>query len=134
MGGRRIWRVLLIDDDAAFLQQMQTAFRKAGYLVETAPNGARALERYEAEPADLVVTDIFMPERDGLETIMALARVTPTPQIVAIDGEPPLGGQDWLEVARRMGAAATLRKPFELDDLLDTAAWLLETDPDEPTA
>jgi DNA-binding response OmpR family regulator len=79
-------RVLLIDDDVAFLRMMGIAFAQAGYEVDTAQDGAQGVEQFRAEPADLAVVDMLMPVRDGVETLIALRALHPGVRIIAISG------------------------------------------------
>jgi CheY-like chemotaxis protein len=71
-----------------------------------------------ARPADVIITDIFMPEKDGIETIHELRREFPSVQIIAMTGRESLTDFDAFEVARELGAAKTFKKPFKLDDLV----------------
>jgi CheY-like chemotaxis protein len=114
-------RVLLIDDDAQLLRQMSVAFIGAGFIVQTAADGQAALARFLRAPTDLVVTDIIMPNREGIETIVALKKANPLVKIVAISGGFRVGPADFLELARHVGADAVLAKPFRLSDLISLA-------------
>jgi CheY-like chemotaxis protein len=114
-------RILIIDDDPdtrAFLEQALTS---AGYETLTAAEGEEGLKRYLSEPVDLVITDLFMPERDGLETIADLHKRFPGLPIIAMSGRTPA----LLPAARAMGANDTLQKPFSLDQLLALVQKLL---------
>src|SRR5256885_5837857 len=76
----------------------------------------RSLQR--ARPADVIVTDIFMPEMEGIETIHDLRREFPEAKIIAMSGRDPLANLDVFEVARQVGAAKTFNKPFKFEDLI----------------
>lgn len=117
--------ILLIDDDLELLRQMATAFRLAGYAVHAAPDGQAGLARFMAAPSDLVVTDIIMPNREGIETIVALKKACPSVKVVAISGGYRVGPDAFLELARHVGADRALGKPFRLAELLDVVAKLL---------
>jgi DNA-binding response OmpR family regulator len=108
-------RVLVIEDNADLRDYLRLALRGEGYDVLTARNGKEALGLIDGQGLDAVVTDLFMPEMDGIETIAALRRKLPQVRVVAISGRP---GVDYLTVARELGVAHTLRKPFEMDELL----------------
>ena len=108
-------RVLVIEDNADLRDYLRMALRSEGYEVLTARNGREALAVIDGQGLDAVVTDLFMPEMDGIETITALRRRMPDIRIVAISGR---SGVDYLTVARELGVTHTLRKPFELDELL----------------
>lgn len=100
-------------------QSMRLLLERAGYEVELAQNGARALELQRSRPADVLITDIFMPEQDGLETIERFRREFPGVKIVAMSGGGALAkGSFYLSTAEVAGADAVLRKPFERDGLL----------------
>ena len=108
-------RVLVIEDNADLRDYLRLALRGEGYDVLTARNGKEALGMIDGQGLDAVVTDLFMPEMDGIETISALRRKLPAVKVVAISGRP---GVDYLTVARELGVTHTLRKPFEFDELL----------------
>ena len=109
-------RVLVIEDNADLRDYLRLALRGEGYEVLTARNGKEALGLIDGHSLDAVITDLFMPEMDGIETIAALRRKLPGVRVVAISGRP---GVDYLTVARELGVARTLRKPFEMDELLE---------------
>lgn len=108
-------RVLVIEDNADLRDYLRLALRGEGYEVLTARNGREALGMIDGQGLDAVITDLFMPEMDGIETITALRRKLPGVRVVAMSGRP---GVDYLTVARELGVTHTLRKPFELDELL----------------
>jgi len=108
-------RVLVIEDNADLRDYLRQALKLEGYDVLSARNGKEALGMLDGVPYDAVVTDLFMPEMDGIETIAALRRRLPQARIIAISGRP---GVDYLTVARELGVKHTLRKPFEIDELL----------------
>lgn len=118
-------KVLLIDDDMELLRLVAAGFRAAGADVEVAIDGQAGLTRFRTRPASLVVTDIIMPNREGIETIVALRRARPGTKIIAISGGYRVGPQDFLELARHVGADGVLAKPFRLAELLRLAAGLL---------
>lgn len=122
-----MYSVLLIDDDVELLRQMATAFARVGCDIQAAPDGQVGLARFTARPADLVVTDIIMPNREGIETIVALKKAAPTVKVIAISGGYRVGPTDFLHLAHHVGADAVLAKPFRLAELLNLAAQLLST-------
>lgn len=111
-------RVLIVDDDFDFASLIRLALKSCGYEVSIALNGARALAAQRANPADVVLTDIFMPEMDGIETIVALRKEFPATGIIAMTAGSRVGHVDYLRVARTLGADQCLKKPFEVDELL----------------
>jgi len=117
-------RILVIDDDELLRRTIRVVLERAGHEVLEASEGSMGLRLYWEQAPDLVLTDLFMPERDGLEVIRALRNELPQPPIVAMSGGG-LGGYDVLEVAAGLGAVRTLRKPFALQDLLDIVRSVL---------
>jgi CheY-like chemotaxis protein len=110
--------ILVIDDD----EQVQTVLRgileEAGYMVVVASNGRQGLQHFRREPADLVLLDVFMPELDGLETLVELHREYPAAKVIAISGggkEPDLS---YFECARIFGARSALPNPLDREQLL----------------
>jgi CheY-like chemotaxis protein len=117
-------RILVVDDNRDMLESMQLLLTHAGHEAETSDSASRALEIQSARPADVLITDIFMPGTDGLETIIEFRARWPRLRIVAMSGGGMVARRDYLEVAREAGADAMLRKPFELQRLMDTLASL----------
>jgi DNA-binding response OmpR family regulator len=110
-------RILLMDDDDVLRGALRVVLEAAGYEVVEAKDGEAGLRFQREQGADLVLVDIFMPERDGLEVIRALRAETPPPKIVAMSGGGKTGQVDVLQAAA-FGASGTLRKPFEPHALL----------------
>jgi DNA-binding response OmpR family regulator len=123
--GETMRSVLVIDDELELLRQMAVALRSAGYRVDVAPDGQAGLARFLKAPTDLVVTDIVMPNREGIETILALKRASATVKVIAVTGGYRAGPDDFLNLARHVGADAGLAKPFRLRDLVALAANVL---------
>lgn len=119
-------RILLVDDNEAFRRPLGQVLQQAGYEIESAGDGEAALRAFNERPFDLVITDLIMPGKEGLETIMELGRRRPRPLIIAMSGGAQSHVQDYLPVARRFGAAATLSKPFTAPRLLALVASLLQ--------
>ena len=101
-------RILVIEDTADLREYLRLALEGQGYDVLTARNGKDALGYLNGHPVDVVITDLFMPEMDGIETIAELRRQFPAIRVVAMSGRP---GVDYLTVARELGVTQTLRKP-----------------------
>lgn len=118
-------RVLLIDDDAALLSLMAMAFTAAGYSVETADNGLKGLRMVDGYEPHLVVTDIVMPELEGIGAILQIRRKPSPPKIIAISGAGPGGRRDYLSWARHLGADEVLAKPFRSSQLVSLAGRLI---------
>jgi CheY-like chemotaxis protein len=111
-------RVLVVDDDADMRLTLKLALEIAGYTVEVAANGAEALEVQRRQPAEVLITDIFMPDSDGFEAIDAFRRQFPRTKIVVVSGGAQFSKRDYLPDAELMGVDATLQKPFDVDTLL----------------
>jgi DNA-binding response OmpR family regulator len=116
--GRARGRVLLIDDDPALLGLMAHAFAAAGYTTLTAENGRKGLNLVDSYEPDLVVTDIVMPEMEGIGAILQICRRPKPPKIIAISGAGPGGRRDYLSWARHLGADEVLAKPFRMSQLV----------------
>jgi DNA-binding response OmpR family regulator len=116
--GRSRGRVLLIDDDAALLALMAHAFGAAGYTTLTAENGRKGLNLVDSYQPDLVVTDIVMPEMEGIGAILQIRRKPKPPKIIAISGAGPGGRRDYLSWAKHLGADEVLAKPFRMSQLV----------------
>ncbi len=121
--------ILVVDDDDAVRRLLRTMLESAGYEVREAPNGKVAMREFDREPADLLITDIFMPEQEGMETIGALRRTHPSLGIIAISG---MAGDYYLKMAELLGARATLLKPLRMDTLLEAVRTALEPSPAHP--
>jgi CheY-like chemotaxis protein len=124
-------RILVIDDHEDIRAVVSGVLESAGHEVVLAPNGARGIEAQRRSSADLVITDILMPEKEGLETIRDLKQEFPGLRIIAMSG----GGRipmatNFLSSAKELGADAVLRKPFGPDDLLEQVQEALKPPPD----
>jgi CheY-like chemotaxis protein len=114
-------RILVVDDNEDMRLTMKLLLEDEGYEVELAANGREALEVQRARPSHVLVTDLFMPDADGFETIERFRKEFPQTRIIAMSG----GGSkrelrtDHLPVASEIGAHATLRKPFPIEKLLE---------------
>jgi CheY-like chemotaxis protein len=117
--------ILVIDDDAIVRETVQQILENAGYEVTCAENGERGLEAFRARRPDAVVTDIIMPEREGIGTMLEMRREWPDAPIVAISGGGRLANADYLKMARNLGANAVLAKPFEPEELIEAVARCL---------
>ncbi len=118
-------RILVIDDDWQMREMMHQALDRAGYDVVDAANGKIGMNIQRQGPADLVITDLIMPEKEGIETIRELRKDFPGLKIIAISGGGRAGADGYLSVAKTIGADRTLSKPFDLKQILDTVGELL---------
>lgn len=118
-------RVLLIDDDDLVRKTLRRALEGADFEVVEAADGDEGIRSYEAEPFGVVVTDILMPGKEGIETILELRRMNPEVRIVAISGGDRVGGRHYLKMAGKLGADRILPKPFRPKELLDAVRDVL---------
>jgi DNA-binding response OmpR family regulator len=126
-------RILLIDDEPQIRAMLTQMLTRAGYEVTEAANGNDGVRRFREAPADLVITDLIMPGKDGIETILELRREFPDVKIIAVSGGGRIGAQEYLWMARSLGAAVTLDKPVERQKLLDEVRTLIgEAAPPQP--
>lgn len=111
-------RILVIEDDQSYRSMLRYMIERAGHQVVDASNGVNGLAIYRDEPADLVITDIFMPHKGGLDIIRQLREVDPDVKVIAISGSALSGPEDHLEAASEMGAHRVFSKPFRRAELL----------------
>jgi len=110
--------ILVVDDDALMRGLIAEWLGEAGYRVRQAETGTAALQMLRSRPAGLLITDMDMPGRDGAQTLGEARRMLPGLAVIVISGGTRNGRQDWAATARELGAAKTLAKPFEKQDLL----------------
>lgn len=111
-------RVLIVDDEELILRTLKNALESAGHKVTTAYNGEKALAYMRAEPFDIVVTDIIMPQKEGIETIREIRRQDDAIPIIAASGGGQFGRERLLNMAEALGASASIAKPFRPRDLI----------------
>jgi DNA-binding response OmpR family regulator len=111
-------KILLIEDDQLVANTIEVVLMKAGYAVTHAVNGSDGLAKFKANPPDLVITDIVMPDKEGIETIQDLRALTRDLPIIAISGGGRTQNFDFLRIAHKMGANDVLKKPFANADLV----------------
>lgn len=111
-------RILVIDDDPDVRGSLTKILTRAGYDVVAAADGAVGIELQHTEPADVIITDIFMPGLDGLQTLRQLKKEGSKVKVIAVSGGDRTGTMDLKEHARLMGAFMVLAKPFEMKDVL----------------
>jgi DNA-binding response OmpR family regulator len=119
-------KILVIDDDPLVRRSLEIILTHGGHRVSTASNGLLGLALFRDTLPDLVVTDIIMPEQEGLGTIMAIREEFPAAKIIAISGGGRMGKLDLLEAARMLGADDIIAKPFESEVLLDRVERLAD--------
>jgi CheY-like chemotaxis protein len=111
-------RILVVDDDDQIRSMLRLTLEREGYEVLEAGDGNQALATYSAEPTDLVIMDIVMPEKEGIETIMDLRRQYGDVKIIAISGGGRVNPEDYLRWARTFGVQHTFTKPVDRSRLL----------------
>ncbi len=119
-------RILLIDDDDALRGTMRRVLERAGHDVMEAGDGKGGLVLFHRHGADVVVTDLIMPEQEGIETILQLKEESPGTRVLAVSGGGLVDPVGPLADAEMFGADATLAKPFGVEELQDAVARLLE--------
>ncbi|WP_372845995.1 response regulator transcription factor [Pontiella sp.] len=110
-------KLLLIDDDEKIISQLKRYLEKIGHTVEPAANGRDGIEMLDGWTPDLVITDIMMPEADGLEVVMAIRKNYPDIPVFAISGGMHAVPMDFLPVVKKLGAKKVFYKPVELEKL-----------------
>jgi CheY-like chemotaxis protein len=118
-------RILVIDDELPLRLVIRDILERAGHTVLDAPDGRKGMALWRREPTDVVVTDIFMPEEDGMEVILEMKKVAPKPKIIAMSGGGNKRLLDWNSVALSLGADRVLLKPFDQRTLLSTVQEVL---------
>jgi len=111
-------RILVIDDDDILNDMIVQLLSEAGYEVEGARDGGCGLRLLETNLFDLIVTDIVMPEKEGLETIIAIRSTNKTIPIIAISGGGRLSPKEYLQMAQHLGADYAFQKPFDNEPFL----------------
>jgi len=112
-------RILVLDDNKVFLTVANDVLSEAGYEVNTVSNTSNIDKLLEGEKFDLLITDIIMPEKEGIEIIMMAKEKYPEMKIIAITGMQMGESFDLLQIAKNIGAHETLKKPFSNTELLD---------------
>ncbi|SHL30354.1 Response regulator receiver domain-containing protein [Desulfatibacillum alkenivorans DSM 16219] len=123
-------RILIIDDDSQIRKMLRKMLATAGYAVAEARDGAQALEIQAREPADMIITDIIMPVKGGIDTIQEFTEKYPGVKIIAMSGGGFLEAEDHLTIPQRMGIVHTFAKPLEREKILTAVKDLL----DQPSA
>ncbi|MCK5064277.1 MAG: response regulator [Candidatus Fermentibacteraceae bacterium] len=117
--------ILIVDDDTMVRTMLVNVFQRDNYSTFEAADGQSALRIYKDEAIDIVITDIVMPEMEGIETIRELRRINPDAKIIAFSGGGSLSPDGYLKIAASMGANYTFAKPFEINELKEAVKKLL---------
>ena len=121
-------RILIIDDETNILLMLKKMLERAGYEIDLASNGEEGLRLFRNEPSDLVITDIIMPEKEGLETIREMRKMQPEMKIIAMSGGGKISADNYLETAKIFGASRIMEKPFTQQAMVSIVKELLEDD------
>ena len=119
-------RILVIDDVDQVRHMLRELLERAGYEVLEATNGEEALLVYRNEPTDLIISDMMMPEKDGLDTIVEIRKEFPSARIIAMTGGGYIGPDGYLDAAKKYGALRTFTKPIDPEKMLRTIKEIIE--------
>jgi len=111
-------KILIIDDEEQIRTFMRKILQMSGHEVFEAANGKIGMQLYQANPTDLIITDLIMPEKEGIETIMEIKSSNPHAKIIAISGGGQVLAEDYLCLAKGLGAVSTLTKPFSKTEMM----------------
>ncbi len=123
--GNRIKRILIIDDDEDIRDILREVMESAGYHADIAEDGTRGMRLQKQEPYHLIITDIIMPGKEGIETILELKSNFRDLKIIAISGGGRISGDDYLNIARKIGADRVLTKPFSNNEIVEQVRELI---------
>ena len=118
-------KILVLDDEPSILLMIKKMLERAGHEVDIALNGRDGMELFEKNKPDLLITDIIMPEKEGLETIFELRKKYPELKIIAISGGGRIGPDGYLPSAKLFGADAVFQKPLIQKEFLQAVSLLL---------
>lgn len=118
-------RILVIDDEPTALDLLRRILEMNGYEVTVAKNGQEGVELFEQHPCDLVITDMVMPIKDGLQTILDLRLEAPELPVIAISGGGTISKERYLAVAGYLDRVITIAKPFAIEQIIEAVEKLL---------
>lgn len=119
--------VLLIDDDDRVRRTVSIMLKYLGHDVCEADNGVTGVSKFQEQVPDLVITDIIMPDKEGIETISEIKQLNPDMKIIAMSGGGRIKNTDFLKLASTIGATVTLSKPFDDEELAEAIAKATRT-------
>jgi CheY-like chemotaxis protein len=120
--------VLIVEDDKELREMLKMSLLRSGFIVLEAKNGKDAITHFKPALTDLVVTDLIMPEEDGLKVVIKLRELKPSIKIIAISGGGKVGPGSYLNLAKALGADAIFSKPFSINDLTTKIEQLLDSE------
>ena len=123
-------KILVVDDDRILCDTLSDFLDSAGYNVTKANDGSAAIKSVEEHTPDLIITDILMPEKEGISTIVEIHKTNPEIKIIAMSGGGYFNRMDILKSANALGADATIEKPFDYDEFLELIRKILSPDQD----
>lgn len=118
-------RILVIDDIPEIRELLKDGLGNAGHEVITASEGGEAIRQFRDNPCDLVITDLIMPGKEGIETIREFRQIDPGIKIIAISGGSSMAADNYLVLAKKLGADLTVQKPFSVRDMISRIEDLL---------
>ncbi len=118
-------KILVIDDEPYILMMLKKMMERAGYEVDLATNGVEGLENFKRNTPDLVISDIIMPEKEGLGTIREMKQIKPDLKIIAVSGGGRASADDYLHTAKLFGADRIFQKPFNQAEIVGAVRELL---------
>jgi CheY-like chemotaxis protein len=127
-------RILIIDDEAQIRSMIRLILERDGYAVTEAPDGVEGIRHFREAPADLIITDLIMPNKDGIGMIIELKKEFPAVRIIAMSGGGLNRPEGYLRGAQKLGAAYTLSKPINRHELLRAVKDSLKAQTDVPSA
>ncbi len=119
--------ILIVEDDRELREMLAISLKRRKFTVIEAGNGKEAIMHFKPSITDLVLTDIIMPDEDGLKVIMKLRELKPSIKVIAISGGGKAGPGSYLNLAKALGADAIFSKPFSLNDVVDRIENMLKT-------
>jgi CheY-like chemotaxis protein len=120
--------VLIVEDDKELREMLKLSLLRRNFTVLEAENGKAAITHFKPLITDLVVTDLIMPEEDGLKVVIKIRELKPSIKIIAISGGGKVGPGSYLNLAKALGADAIYSKPFSINDLITKIEQLLDTE------
>lgn len=120
--------ILLVEDDKELREMLKISLIRHKYTVYESDNGKEAISHFKPSITDLVITDLIMPEEDGLKVIIKLRELKPTIKIIAISGGGKAGPGSYLNMAKALGANSIFSKPFSINDLIAKVEELLTSE------
>ena len=126
-------RILIIDDEPQIRSMLTLMLEREGYEIVEAADGVAGIKIYRQNPADLIITDLIMPNKDGIGMIIDLKKEFPDVKIIAMSGGGLNKPDGYLKGAKKLGAACTLTKPIDREEMLKAVREILKESPSEGT-